>query len=197
MLSSSRLLAGLSLAWLAAPELALAHIGQGDIQGGLLAGLSHPLFGVDHVLAFVAVGLWATQLGGRAKWLLPVTFPLVMALGGMLGAMQLPLSGIEIGIAVSVVALGSLVTFAVRPALRLAATLAAVFALFHGYAHGAELPSSANAIAYAGGFVMTTGALHALGLVIGAVNRWRNGGRVVRAAGSAIALGGFYFLVGA
>jgi urease accessory protein len=171
-------------------------VGQGDIQGGFLAGLSHPVFGLDHVIAMVAVGMWGAQLGAPAIWLLPVTFPVVMAFGGVLGAMGLPVPGIELGIAVSAIALGCMVAFAARPPLWIAAVLVGVFAVFHGHAHGAELPESANAIAYSVGFVVATGSLHALGILIGVSNRWRIGARLLRTGGGLIALGGLYFLVG-
>jgi len=186
----------LAFAWWFVPALALAHDGQGDIQGGLLAGLAHPILGVDHVIAMVAVGMWGAQLGAPAIWLLPVTFPLVMAMGGVLGAMGVPVPGIEIGIALSAVALGAMVALALRPPLWAAALLVAVFAVFHGHAHGAELPESANAIAYSAGFVIATGLLHAFGILLGVANRWRVGARLLRAGGGLIALGGVYFLVG-
>jgi len=186
----------LGFAWLLAPGVALAHVGQGDIGGGLLAGLAHPILGVDHVIAMVAVGMWGAQLGAPAIWLLPVTFPLVMALGGVLGALGVPVPGIEVGIALSAVALGAMVAFALRPPLWAAALLVAVFAVFHGHAHGAELPESANAIAYSAGFVIATGLLHACGILLGVANRWRLGARLLRAGGGLIALGGVYFLVG-
>jgi urease accessory protein len=194
--ATARLLQAVLLGWLLAPALALAHVGQGDIGGGLLAGLAHPVFGLDHVIAMVAVGMWGAQLGPPAIWLLPVTFPLVMAFGGVLGALGVPIPGVEIGIALSAVALGGMVAFAARPPLWVAAVLVGVFAIFHGHAHGAELPESANAITYAVGFVLATGALHALGILIGVSHRWPLGARVLRAGGGLIAAGGLYFLVG-
>jgi urease accessory protein len=118
-----------------------------------------------------------------------------MAFGGVLGAMGLPIPGIEIGIAVSAIVLGGLVAFAARPPLWIAAVVVGVFAIFHGHAHGAELPESANAISYSAGFVIATGSLHALGILIGVANRWRLGARFLRAGGALIALGGLYFLV--
>lgn len=174
---------------------ALAHIGQGDIAGGFLAGLEHPVSGLDHVIAMVAVGIWGAQLGAPAIWLLPVTFPIVMALGGVLGAMGIPVPGIEVGIALSGIALGTMVLFAVRPPLWIAAVIVAVFAIFHGHAHGAELPESANAMTYSIGFVVATGSLHLCGIVLGVLNKWPVGRRVLRVLGAAIALGGLYFLV--
>ena len=113
----------LTLCWLLAPAVALAHVGQGDVGGGFLAGVEHPIFGLDHVIAMVAVGMWGAQLGAPALWVLPVTFPLVMAFGGVLGAIGIPIPGIEIGIAVSAVVLGGMVAFAARPPLWVAAIL--------------------------------------------------------------------------
>jgi urease accessory protein len=176
------------------PALALAHVGQGDVSGGFLAGVEHPIFGLDHVVAMVAVGIWGAQLGQPAIWVLPVTFPLVMAFGGVLGGLGVPIPGIEIGIAVSAIALGAMVMLTARPPLWVAAVLVAVFAIFHGYAHGAELPESANAISYAMGFVVATGCLHAFGILLGVANRWRVGGQALRAGGGLITACGIYFL---
>ena len=181
--------------WLFIPALALAHVGQGDIGGGFVAGVEHPIFGFDHVVAMVAVGIWGAILGPPAIWVLPVTFPLVMAFGGVLGSAGVPIPGIEIGIAVSALVLGCMVAFAVRPPLWIAAVLVGAFAIFHGYAHGAELPGSANAIAYAIGFVVATGSLHAFGILSGVANRWSVGKKLLRAGGAFIAACGVYFLV--
>jgi urease accessory protein len=179
---------------LVSPALVLAHVGQGDVSGGFLAGLEHPVIGLDHVVAMVAVGIWGAQLRAPAIWVLPVTFPLVMSLGGVLGGFAVPIPGIEIGIAVSAIVLGTMVAFAARPPLWVAAVIVGIFAIFHGYAHGAELPESANAISYAIGFVMATGSLHALGILIGVINRWQAGAKILRAGGVLIALCGVYFL---
>ncbi len=175
--------------------MALAHVGQGDVGGGFVAGIEHPVFGLDHVIAMVAVGMWGAQLGAPAIWVLPVTFPVVMAFGGVLGVIGVPIPGIEIGIAASAIVLGGMVAFAARPPLWVAAVLVGIFAIFHGYAHGAELPESANAIAFAVGFVVATGLLHALGILIGVMHRWPAGARVLRSGGGLVALGGVYFLV--
>ncbi len=180
---------------LMAPSLAFAHIGQGDISGGFLAGLEHPVFGLDHVVAMVAVGIWGAQLRAPAIWVLPVTFPLVMSFGGILGGLGVPIPGIEIGIAVSAVVLGAMIAFAARPPLWVAGVIVGVFAIFHGYAHGAELPESANAISFAMGFVIATGSLHALGILIGVINKWKAGEKCLRAGGVLISLCGVYFLV--
>ena len=174
---------------------ALAHGGQGSISGGFLSGLAHPVFGPDHVISMVAVGLWGAQLGQPAIWVLPVTFPLVMAFGGVLGLLGVPIPAIEIGIALSAIVLGAMVMLAARPPLWVAAVLVAAFAIFHGYAHGAELPQSANALAYSLGFVVATGGLHGLGILIGTVNRWRTGALALRIGGGTIAAAGVYFLL--
>lgn len=183
----------LGLLW---PLAAWAHVGQGDVGGGFVAGIAHPVLGLDHVVAMIAVGMWGAQLGAPAIWVLPVTFPLVMALGGALGALGVPIPGIEIGIAVSAIALGAMVLLAARPPLWIAALLVAVFAVFHGHAHGAELPESVNVIAYSIGFVVATGALHALGILIGVIHRWPAGAKALRAGGGVIAAFGLYFLAG-
>jgi urease accessory protein len=178
------------------PAVAWAHVGQGDITGGFLSGFEHPIRGLDHVVAMVAVGIWGAQLGAPAIWVLPVTFPLVMALGGVLGALGVPIPAVEIGIAVSAIVLGAMIAFAARPSLWIAAILVGLFAIFHGYAHGAELPESANAIFYSVGFVVATGLLHALGILIGVMHRWAPGAKVLRAIGGLISAFGVYFLAG-
>ncbi len=142
----------------------------------------------------VAVGLWGAQLGAPAIWVLPVAFPLVMAFGGMLGLMGVPLPGIEIGIAASALLLGAAVLFEVRPPLAATALLVAFFAIFHGHAHGTELPPGQSALLYSVGFVIGTGCLHATGIAIGAVHRWSWGRSFVRAAGAVVALGGVFFM---
>lgn len=184
-----------ALVGLLMPALALAHVGQGDISGGFVAGFEHPLLGLDHVVAMVAVGLWGAQLGPPAIWILPVTFPLVMAFGGLLGGLGVNLPGVEIGIAASAIVLGLMVTLAVRPPLWVAGVLVGAFAIFHGYAHGAELPESANALAYAMGFVIATGSLHLVGITLGLIDRWPWGTRSLQAGGAAIAACGAYFLL--
>src|SRR5215510_9517986 len=135
----------LFLALLLVTEPALAHIESGAINSGFLSGFAHPIFGWDHVIAMVAVGLWGAFLGAPAIWLLPVVFPLVMALGGALGVLGMPLPGVETGIALSAIALGAMVAFAARPPLCIAAILVGAFAIFHGHAHGTELPIGADA----------------------------------------------------
>ncbi|UCF20653.1 MAG: HupE/UreJ family protein [Gemmatimonadota bacterium] len=172
---------------------AWAHEGSGQ-AAGLLSGLYHPISGLDHVLAMVAVGLWGAQLGAPAIWVLPVTFPMVMALGGMLGLMGLPIPGIEVGIALSGVLLGLMVLLEAEPPLAWAAVLVGFFAIFHGHAHGTELVAGQSAVFYSLGFVISTGLLHATGITIGLAHKWRAGQVALRAAGALIALAGLFFL---
>jgi len=171
---------------------ALAHEGSGT--GGFLGGFAHPLLGLDHIVAMVAVGLWGAFLGPPAIWILPIVFPLVMAGGGVLGILGLGLPGVEIGIAVSAIALGLMVAFAARPPILVAALLVGAFAVFHGHAHGAELPPGSDAVAYSAGFVMATGLLHLTGISFGLLARWPAGRAAVRLAGIIIALVGVVFL---
>jgi|SRR5215213_189666 len=172
---------------------AIAHTG-GTITAGLWGGVTHPLFGLDHVLAMIAVGLWGAFLGPPAIWLLPIVFPLVMALGAVLGIVGIPLLGAEIGIAMSAIVLGAAVALAFRPPLWMAAVLVGMFAIFHGHAHGAELPPGADAVAFSIGFVAATGGLHLCGIGLGLLTRWPLGAFTVRTAGVAIAIAGVVFL---
>jgi urease accessory protein len=172
---------------------ALAHPQKGQATG-FLTGFHHPISGLDHVLAMVAVGLWGAQLGSPAIWLLPVAFPMVMAVGGMLGLLAVPVPGVEYGIAASAILLGAAVMFEFRPRLEIAAALVGIFAIFHGYAHGAELPPGQNAMFYSIGFVIATGCLHAAGIGIGTLHRWNFGQKLLRLAGAIVALGGAFFM---
>ncbi len=175
---------------------ASAHTG--DAAGaGFVTGFTHPLLGWDHVAAMVAVGLWGAFLGAPAIWVLPVAFPLVMALGGALGVAGVPLPGIETGIAASALVIGLAVALAARPPLWVAAAIVALFAVFHGHAHGTEMPAAADPIAYAAGFVIATGLLHLAGIAFGLLAARPAGRIAVRAAGGVIALGGAAFLAGA
>lgn len=177
---------------LCAPS-ALAHPQKGEAVG-FLTGFRHPISGLDHVLAMIAVGLWGAQLGSPAIWLLPVAFPMVMAVGGMLGLMGIPLPGTEYGIALSAMLLGAAVLLELRPSLRIAALLVGFFAIFHGHAHGTELPPGQSALLYSMGFVIATGCLHAVGIGIGTVHRWGWGQKLLRAAGGLVTMGGVFFL---
>jgi urease accessory protein len=183
---------GVAFSLALASSAALAHTG--SVAGGFFGGLAHPVFGPDHVAAMVAVGLWGAFLGAPAIYLLPVVFPLVMAVGGVLGILGLPLPGVEVGIAASAIVIGMMVALAARPPIWIAAVIVGAFAIFHGYAHGAELPAGADAVAYSAGFVVATGCLHLAGIAFGLLARWPPGRLAVRAAGSAIAIAGLMFL---
>ncbi|HWN94918.1 MAG TPA: HupE/UreJ family protein [Methylomirabilota bacterium] len=175
------------------PAPASAHTETGAI-GGLISGFTHPLTGLDHLVAMVAVGLWGAFLGGRAIWMLPVAFPVVMAFGGALGVMKVPLPAVETGIALSGVILGLLVALAVKPPVIWAAVIVGIFGLLHGHAHGTELPKSASPMTYAIGFVVATGLLHLAGIALGLLVKWPWGKVVVRCGGAVIALIGLGFL---
>lgn len=177
---------------LSAPT-AFAHPQKGEAVG-FLTGFRHPISGLDHVLAMIAVGLWGAQLGRPAIWLLPVAFPMVMAVGGMLGLMGVYLPGTEYGIALSAILLGAAVLFELRPPLTVAAILVGFFAIFHGHAHGTELPPGQSALLYSMGFVIATGCLHAVGIGVGAFHRWNWGQKLLRAAGGLVTVGGLVFL---
>ena len=181
---------------LATTSVAMAHSDAGSLSGGFASGFMHPLLGPDHVIAMVAVGLWGVFLKKPAIWLLPIVFPLVMAFGGALGVVGVPVPAVETGIALSGLVLGLMVAFAVKAPLWLAAILVGIFAIFHGHAHGTELPEATGPMAYSVGFVVATGLLHLFGIVFGELSRWDWGDKVVRAGGAAIALAGLGFLVG-
>ncbi len=175
------------------PVAVWAHA-EGGRAEGFLAGLHHPISGLDHILAMVSVGLWGAQLGAPAIWLLPVTFPMVMAFGGMLGLIGVPLPGVEVGIAISGIILGMVVLLEWKPPLWVAAVIVGIFAIFHGHAHGTELPAGASGMLYSIGFVMATGLLHALGISIGLIHRWNWGRWALRFAGVIVAIAGARFL---
>jgi urease accessory protein len=179
---------------LALAEPALAHTGTGAAFG-FLSGFLHPVTGPDHLIAMVAVGLWGAQLGNPAIWILPITFPLVMALGGVLGVSGFDLPLAEAVIGLSGVALGLVVALRARPPLWIAAVLVGIFAIFHGYAHGKELPEAVDPIGYGVGFVTATGLLHLCGILLGTLIRWRSGERLVRACGAAIGCVGAFFVL--
>ncbi len=173
---------------------AFAHASAESLKGGFLSGFFHPISGLDHVVAMVAVGLWGAFLGKPAIWILPVVFPLVMAFGGALGVVGVPIPYIETGIALSGVVLGLVVLFAVRPPIWIAAVIVGAFAIFHGHAHGTELPNATNPLVFSIGFVISTGLLHLAGIAIGELKRIAWGEWIVRAGGAIIALIGFGFL---
>jgi urease accessory protein len=175
------------------PLTVFAHQRGGEAIG-FASGFVHPISGLDHILAMIAVGMWGAQLGAPAIWVLPVVFPMVMALGGMMGLMGIKLPGIELCIALSALALGFAVFREARPKLWISATIVGAFAIAHGHAHGTELPIGANGVLYSVGFVMATGLLHALGIGIGLVHRWTAGRIALRVAGALVAMGGVFFL---
>lgn len=180
-----------------APEAALAH--PGHAAGGFGLGLMHPLGGLDHVLAMVAVGLFAWHLGGRALWLVPLAFVATMALGGAIGMAGTSLPLVEIGIALSVVVIGGLVALRRTMPTEIAMAVVAVFALFHGQAHGAEMGQAASGLAYGAGFLMATAFLLGAGILIGASLSQLSARRNVtfsRASGAAIATAGILILAG-
>lgn len=175
-----------------------AHTGAGS-TAGFSHGFAHPFSGLDHVLAMVAVGLFAAHLGGRALWLVPCSFIAMMAVGGALGASGVGLPLAEVGIAMSVIVLGGLVAFQASPPTVVAMALVGFFALFHGHSHGAEMPVDASGLSYAGGFMVATAVLHSVGVMLGL--RW--GGlssgvsrRVAQLGGGAMALAGIGILGG-
>ena len=174
------------------PGVALAHTGH-DVSG-FVSGLAHPVAGADHLLAMLAVGLWAARLGGRALWLVPLTFVITMVLGNVLALSSVSLALTEQGIGVSVVVLGLLLAFAARFATPVCMTIAGVFALFHGLAHGAEMPLSASGFAYAAGFMLATLGLHLAGMVLGKAGNETRARLFSRVTGGAIALTGVALL---
>lgn len=173
---------------------AMAHITNVS-GGGFAEGFTHPFSGLDHILAMVAVGIWASQLGRPAYMILPLAFPVVMAVGAVLGVAGVPLPWVEIGIAASVLILGAMVALALKPSLAVSVSLIGLFALMHGHSHGTELPQAASAVAYAVGFLIATVALHAVGLAIGGTSRWPLARFSLRTAGAAIAAIGLLLLI--
>lgn len=172
---------------------ALAHSGTG-LAGGFQSGFLHPLAGFDHLLAMVSVGLWGAFLGRPLIVMLPVIFPAVMAAGGVAAMKGVPAPPVEIGIAISVLVLGAMIALALRAPIWLASAIVAVFAVFHGYAHGSELPSAADPVGYSVGFVLATGLLHVVGIAIGMLANRPGGKLAVRGAGAGIAVAGCWFL---
>lgn len=182
---TASLLTALSLA----PMLASAHPGHG-LGNSFVGGFGHPLSGFDHLLAMLAVGLWAAQLGGRSVWAVPATFVGVMSIGGILGMTGVPLPMVEAGILASVLVLGIMIAMAARLPLAGSMLLVALFALFHGHAHGTEIPVAASGLTYAVGFVLATAFLHVCGIALGLLVKKRFNAPMLRYAGAAIALAG-------
>jgi urease accessory protein len=181
-----------------APTAALAHTGVGDTSG-FMHGFMHPLGGLDHQLAMILVGIFAYQLGGRALWLVPLTFVAVMAFGGFLGIAGIPVPFIELGIALSVIVLGAIVAFGVKLPVAAAMGIVGLFAIFHGHAHGSEMPMDASGLEYGLGFMLATASLHAagigIGFMIGMTTKWL-GNNVYRVAGGLASVAGVGILLG-
>jgi urease accessory protein len=176
-------------------EPALAH-SIGSSAAGFAGGFLHPLTGLDHMLAMVCVGIWGAELGAPAVWLLPIAFPLIMAVGGAFGVFGVPLPAGELLIALSVVVLGTLVALAWELPVAVALTIVGIFAIAHGHAHGMEMPGAVDALGFTIGFVLATGLLHLTGIAIGVLTRWPAGVLAIRACGCAVAVTGCYFVVG-
>ncbi len=174
---------------------AQAHLAEGSANG-FIAGVLHPLTGFDHLLAMVAVGIWGATLGKPLVWELPIAFPLLMVVGGVLGIAGVPLPYIESGIAASVVVLGLAIAMTWRAPKVIALAIVAAFGVFHGYAHGAELPDAASPAAYVAGFVLCTGALHLAGIAIGTLQRFPKGPQALRLSGGLIAAAGMWIFAG-
>jgi urease accessory protein len=172
---------------------AAAHMGTG-LPGGFASGFKHPFSGIDHLLAMVSVGLWGAFLGRPLIYLLPVVFPAMMVVGAIMGMFVVAVPPVEVGIALSVLVLGGCIALSVRAPVWAASPIIAVFAVFHGYAHGKELPSAADPISYSAGFVVATGLLHVSGIGLGFVNELRHGVAATRSVGGAIAVMGVWFL---
>lgn len=170
-----------------------AHMGTG-LAGGFASGFRHPFSGADHLLAMVSVGLWGAFLGKPLIFALPVIFPAVMVAGAVMGMLGVPLPPVEMGIALSVTVLGGCIALSVKAPVWVASLIVATFAIFHGYAHGKELPSAADPVGYSLGFVLATGSLHVMGIGIGFLNDQQGGVRVTRSLGVLIAGAGVWFL---
>lgn len=180
------------------PTAALAHTGVGETSG-FIHGFGHPISGLDHILAMVMVGVFAFQLGGRALWMVPSTFVLVMAGGGALGVMGITVPFVETGIALSVIVLGAIVAFGIKSPVAVAMGIVGLFAIFHGHAHGMEMPENAGGVAYAVGFMIATALLHlagiAIGFVVGKASEL-NGRIVTQSVGGIAAIAGVGILAG-
>jgi urease accessory protein len=182
---------------LLAPVSAFGHEGSSLPYGSFIAGLAHPVLGIDHFLAMVSVGILSAQIGGRAIWTVPTTFVSVMAIGGLLGWLNVGLTSIELGISFSVLILGIAIAADRKLPVLVAMGAVGIFAIFHGYAHGAEMPTVANALTYGLGFMTGTALLHVAGLVVGDISQHYARGKILlRVAGAAIAGVGTWFLVG-
>lgn len=177
------------------PTLVFAHDGHGG--GGFFAGVNHPVLGLDHFLAMVSVGILSAKIGGKAMWTVPTTFVAVMLIGGILGMMNVPMVSVEVGIAFSVFALGAVLAAGRNVPVLISMAFVAIFAIFHGHAHGVEMPEVAKPALYALGFVLGTAGIHILGVLIGVgFQQVSKGPQLLRIAGLAIAGTGLHLLIG-
>jgi urease accessory protein len=182
------------ISFVLAPAAALAHPGH-DGAGGLLHGFVHPVTGIDHVLAMIAVGVLAAQYGGRALWLVPMSFLVAMAAAGAVGMAGIPVQIVEAGIGLSVVVLGLMIAFQIKPPTLVAMVVVGFFALFHGYAHGSEMPKGLAGLSFAAGFLIATALLLGAGVGLGRLLQRRAlGRRLIQAGGGAMALVGIAVL---
>src|SRR6476660_478410 len=175
-----------------APSVAVAHVGVGSTSG-FAHGFMHPFSGLDHQLAMILVGIFAYQLGGRALWLVPLTFVTVMAFGGFLGVMGVPVPFVEVGIALSVIVLGAIVAFGLEVSVAVATGVLGLFAILHGHAHGSEMPLDASGFEYGIGFMMATALLQAVGIGIGlliGISSKTLGNNIYRVAGGLASVAG-------
>jgi urease accessory protein len=171
----------------------------GFVANGFMHGFMHPISGWDHILAMIAVGLWAAQLASsglkRAVWMVPLSFVSMMVIGGILGISGIPLPFVEQGILASVLVFGALVLAGVRLPITASAAIVGLFAIFHGHAHGAEIPATSSGLAYALGFALATALLHASGIAFGLIAQRRLSSLALRVAGAAVTLGGVYLIL--
>ena len=176
-------------------EPAFAHVSEEGLKGGFISGYIHPLLGWDHVAAMVAVGIWGAFLGHRAIWILPIVFPFIMVIGGILGMVGVPVPFIVPGIALSSIIIGLAIAFKWRAPLWIASIIVGSFAIYHGYAHGQNLPAASNPIAFALGFVLGSGTLHLIGILFSLLDRYKWGIKALQLGGVIIALVGVAVLV--
>ena len=177
-------------------EPAFAHVSEEGLKGGFISGYIHPLLGWDHVAAMVAVGIWGAFLGSRAIWVLPIVFPFIMVIGGILGMVGVPVPFIVPGIALSSIIIGLAIAFKWRAPLWIASVIVGLFAIYHGYAHGQNLPAASNPIAFALGFVLGSGTLHLIGILFSLLDRYKWGIKALQLGGIIIALVGLAVLTG-
>ena len=176
-------------------EPAFAHVSEEGLKGGFISGYIHPILGWDHVAAMVAVGIWGAFLGSRAIWVLPIVFPFIMVIGGILGMVGVPVPFIVPGIALSSIIIGLAIAFKWRAPLWIASVIVGLFAIYHGYAHGQNLPAASNPIAFALGFVLGSGTLHLIGILFSLIERYNWGVKALQLGGIIIALVGLAVLI--